>query len=294
MRARGSLTLGFAAMTKILHLLCALLLLAAPVGADACTLWAAAGPQVAGGGTIIVKNRDWRPDNQQKIRLAKNGKYRFIYLEAVGNNFSGAKQGINEKGLAIVLASAPREVERAGKNAGMTRLRTLLATYASVKEAVAALRAGVWVTNPQFMVLADGKEMACVEFGPDGQYAVVGQQGSGVLFHTNHYVSPLLEPLNPHKLSSSLERYNKISSLLQVGGPFDVQKFQSFSADPTLWRAGATPSSTRTLSSWIIRQMPDGSGMLYLRMANPDHPVKEYSFALKDLFDGKVDLSLIQ
>ncbi|WP_374288214.1 hypothetical protein [Desulfovibrio desulfuricans] len=31
-----------------------------------------------------------------------------------------------------------------------------------------------------------------------------------------------------------------------------------------------------------------------LRMANPDHPVKEYGFALKDLFDGRVDLSLVQ
>ncbi|WP_291331590.1 C45 family peptidase [Desulfovibrio sp.] len=281
-------------MPKLLYLLCALVLLAAPVRADACTLWAAAGPQVAGGGTIIVKNRDWRPDNQQKIRLATKGKYRFIYLEAEGNSFSGAKQGINEKGLAIVLASAPREVERAGKNAGMTKLRILLASYASVQEALAALKAGAWVTNPQFMVLADAKEIACVEFGPGGQYAVVAQQGSGVVFHTNHYVSPQLEPLNPHKLSTSLDRYNKISSLLQAGAPFDVQKFQAFSTDPTLWRAGATPSTTRTLSSWIIRQMPDGSGTLYLRMANPDHPVKEYRFALKDLFEGKVDLSLVQ
>ena len=288
------LTKGNAAMAKILLLLCALFLFIAPVRADACTLWAAAGPQVAGGGTIIVKNRDWQPDNQQKISIAKNGKYRFIYLEAVGNNYAGAKQGINEKGLAIVLASAPREVERAGKNAGMTRLRTLLASYASVQEALAALKAGAWVTNPQFMVLADGKEIACVEFGPDGRYSVVGEQNRGVVFHTNHYVSPQLEPLNPPKLASSLDRYNKIAGLLQAGGLYDVQKFQGFSIDPTLWRAGATPSSTRTLSSWIIRQMPDGSGMLYLRMANPDHPVKEYSFALKDLFDGKVDLSLIQ
>jgi len=29
-------------------------------------------------------------------------------------------------------------------------------------------------------------------------------------------------------------------------------------------------------------------------MANHDHLVKEYSFALKDLFDGKVDFSLVQ
>lgn len=281
-------------MTKILHLFCALVLLAAPVEADACTLWAAAGPQVAGGGTIIVKNRDWQPDNQQKISIETKGKYRFIYLEAVGNNFSGAKQGVNEKGLAIVLASAPRQVRQAGKKAGVTRLRTLLASYASVQEALAALRAGAWVINPQFMVLADGKEIACVEFGPSGQFAVVGQQDSGVLFHTNHYVSPLFEPLNPHKLSSSGDRYNKIAGFLQAGGPFDVQKFQQFSTDPTLWRLGATPSSIRTLSSWIIRQMSDGSGVLYLRMANPGHPVKEYSFALKDLFSGRIDLSLVQ
>ena len=281
-------------MTKSLHVLCVLVLLAAPARADACTLWAAAGPQVTGGGTMIVKNRDWQPDNQQKIRLDTKGKYRFVYLEAEGNNFSGAKQGINEKGLAIVLASAPREVERAGKNAGMTRLRTLLASYASVQEALTALRAGAWVINPQFMVLADGKEIACVEFGPAGQYSVVGQMGSGVVFHTNHYVSPQFEPLNPKKLSSSLDRYNKISSLLKTGGPFDVQKFQGFSVDPTLWREGVTPTSTRTLSSWIIRQAPDGSGVLYLRMANPGHPIREYSFALKDLFGGKVDLSLVQ
>ncbi|MBP2632676.1 MAG: peptidase acyl-coenzyme A:6-aminopenicillanic acid acyl-transferase [Firmicutes bacterium] len=51
---------------------------------------------------MISKNRDWFPDNQQQIRLVSDGGYRFISLYAVGNEVSRTKQGINEKGFAVV------------------------------------------------------------------------------------------------------------------------------------------------------------------------------------------------
>ena len=58
-----------------------LILLIAPGLANACTLWAAAGDRVVGGGTMIHKNRDWLPDHQQELRLVtpKSG-YRYLSL----------------------------------------------------------------------------------------------------------------------------------------------------------------------------------------------------------------------
>jgi len=39
----------------------------------ACTLWAAAGED-ASGGTIISKNRDWKPDHTQVLKMHRDRK----------------------------------------------------------------------------------------------------------------------------------------------------------------------------------------------------------------------------
>lgn len=38
---------------------------------EACTLYGAAGGNVEGGGTILAKNRDWKPDHTQLLRIVK-------------------------------------------------------------------------------------------------------------------------------------------------------------------------------------------------------------------------------
>ena len=72
----------------VIFLLAALLSLPA-LPAAACTLYAAAGrDDVQGGGTILVKNRDWRPQHQE-VRLVDEGGWRFYGLFA-GNPDAGS------------------------------------------------------------------------------------------------------------------------------------------------------------------------------------------------------------
>ena len=284
-------------MKKIIRFLCAATIVAffsLPFLAEACTLWAGAGESIVGGGTIISKNRDWLPDHQQQLRLIVQGGYRFISLYAVGNDASGTKAGVNEKGLVVVSASPPSYLEKPENYTGKTSVRNLLTRYDSVEAAINALEREKWVCGPEYLVLSDGKEIACIEFGLNGSYDIISRVSSGTVFHTNHYLSQNLVSLNQGKYSNSQSRYNRIKGFLESKDRFNVEDFQQYSVDPVLWREGTTPFSTRTLSSWIIRQLPSGVGTLYLKMANPGKPIKEYQFALRDLFDGKVELSHIE
>ncbi|HOS76345.1 MAG TPA: carcinine hydrolase/isopenicillin-N N-acyltransferase family protein [Verrucomicrobiota bacterium] len=72
----------------------------------ACTLWGAAGVD-AGGGTIISKNRDWKPDHVQVLKMQRptNG-YAYFGLYAEGDDAPGIKEGINEKGLTVLAEKA--------------------------------------------------------------------------------------------------------------------------------------------------------------------------------------------
>lgn len=266
-----------------------------PLFAEACTLWAGAGDSIVDGGTIISKNRDWLPDNQQQLRLIKNaGGYRFVSLYASGNNSSGTKAGINEKGFAIVTASPPSYLETPENYKGKTTTPMLLTRYDSVASALSALQAGEWSRGPEYLVLSDPKEVACVEFGNNSTYDIVSRTNSGVTFHTNHYLAQELMALNQGNLANSQKRYTKIQGFLQTKPQYDIADFRAYSDDPTLWRIGRTPASVCTLASFMIRQFSDGQGTLYLKMANPGKTVKEYEFSLADLFAGRVDLSQVE
>ena len=73
---------------------------------NACTLWAAAGGD-ASGGTIISKNRDWKPDHTQVLKVHRDRKgYAYFGLYAEGNKDPGLKEGVNEHGLTVITATA--------------------------------------------------------------------------------------------------------------------------------------------------------------------------------------------
>ena len=68
----------------------------------ACTLWAASGDAVEGGGTLIIKNRDWPADHKsQLILLDPQDGFSFLALYSTGGGSVGIKAGINEKGLVV-------------------------------------------------------------------------------------------------------------------------------------------------------------------------------------------------
>jgi hypothetical protein len=260
-----------------------------PIPAGACTLFAAAGEAVQGGGTLIAKNRDWRPDHLRILKLVtpKAG-YRYFGLFAEGNDEPGLKAGINERGLVVVSAtsSIPAKARRAMPTTKgiLTRLLTASAT---VDE---ALRHGEWFLGPRYLLMADRTTVASIEIAPEGRYRVMATDRS-VVYHTNHYVTPDLAGYNPKKVSpSSLERYRRVEELLRQERRFDLERFirisedRSGGPDNSLWREGAKPTSTRTLAAWIVRLPETGDPQIYVKIANPNQTPAVHRMSFGDAF----------
>lgn len=265
----------------------------------ACTLWSAAGESVIGGGTLLAKNRDWVPNHQQQLELSpiRATGYRYLGLVATGNDMPGLKAGVNSKGLVVVNASPPSYLERDKSIRRAPGIgRKILSECKTVKE---ALSHHEWFIGPQFIMLADANEIAIIELGLDGLR--VQSTKSGVFSHTNHYLEPELVALNRDKPGvSSVKRLEKIQQFLAAGEKFDLSNFAQISTstdggpDNSLWRTGSKPTSTRTLATWIVYNLPSGEALLYLKMANPGKEIKEYRFNLKDVFSGKANISGVE
>ena len=268
-----------------------LLLLAAPAsGLEACTLWAAAGEAVRGGGTLIAKNRDWLPNHQQTLRTVMPVRgYRYFGLFAEGNDRPGLKAGINEKGLTVVSATAgslPRgEREEPGRTRGL-----LVRLLRECDGVAAALARPELFRGPRHLLLADAGTIAAVEIGPEGAHAVRTRQ-NGTLAQTNHYRDAALLAFNRRIGRSSDRRLGRIEALLRAGhGPWTPEGFAALSddreggPDNALWRTGGTPKRERTLAAWIVHTPPAGPASLIIRIANPGEPTILHRLRAADLF----------
>ena len=270
-----------------------------PQKGESCTLWAAAGNSVVGGGTIIVKNRDWAPNHQQRIELITPKKgYRYLGLIAMGKDMPGLKGGVNEEGLVVVTASPPSYLEQQRALYPVKGvIQKILKGCKNVRE---VLKQEDWFIGPRFILMADAKEIACVEVGLNGRVKIQSTT-SGSLSHTNHYLESEFIALNPEKpYVSSLERYKQIERFLSTKQHFDLLDFIKISQseeggpDNSIWRKGSAATSSRTLATWMIHQPVSGDSILFLRMANPGKEIKEYQYPLKDVFNGKVDLNKVE
>lgn len=260
---------------------------------QACTLYAAAGDVVGGGGTLLAKNRDWRPDHVQAFALhASQGGYRFAALEVTGGVNKGPKAGVNERGLSVVTASPPPYVKSLEEHRYLGAVRYILSHYGSVKEALAGLERQEWAMGSGFILLADSEEVANVAFALQGVHQVERTR-NGVLSQTNHYQGEAFQGLNGQaELHSSRSRLAKIRALLiDAERAYTAEDFRAWGREPVLWRVGKTPTGTRTLAQWVIRLQPDGNGELWLRIANPDMEVEELHWDLRELF-GKEKFEL--
>jgi hypothetical protein len=270
-------------------LLLIVLLLAGSPAAESCTLWAAVGDAVRDGGSLVVKNRDWRPDHRQEIRRVtpKQG-FRYVGLFAQGNDDPGLKAGVNEQGLVVVSATAPypqRDLKAMPRAKG--RLGRLLREHATVEEALS--RRDLFL-GPTFFLVADRRQAAVIEVGPEGTFAI-GKAVGGTVAHTNHYILPAMVRFNPAKIGeSSRERSARIHELLGTGAPFGPNDFERFSAsrdggpDRAIWRTGKSADSARTLATWMVHQNTDGDIALFVRLANPGEEVREIRLSGPDLF----------
>lgn len=272
------------------------LLLTAPV--EACTLFAANGSVVDDGGTLIVKNRDWEPNQHQVIKFvpAKDG-YSYFGLYAEGTA-AGMKAGINEKGLTVVSATAGSIPSKERKNmpnkAGS--LTKLLKECASVEEALT--RTDLFL-GPKILMLADKKSVATIEIGPEGKFSI-DQKENDYICHANHYVAEDMLNFNKKIGQSSEKRYERIGQLLDNSSlPFSLDSFLNFSSDQndgpddSIFRIGGTSSKTRTMAVWAVSIPMQGSPEVYIRILNPNEEEKSCRIIADDFFSAQAILNKI-
>ena len=222
----------------------------------ACTLFGVQGSRVLGGGTLVVKNRDFRPEYQE-MRLVQGSHYRFYGLYGGTEAKMGLKGGVNEAGLAVLSAAAScipqKERKTMGRNTGA--LGKLLGRYATVEEALAS---GIDLGGPKFLLLADATELAWVEVG-DADRVTVRRVKNDTLAHTNFYLSPEFEDLNLKPAVSARQRYARIQELLESQkDPYGLDDLIRYSqdrtegADNSIWRSGSREKAPQTLATFGV------------------------------------------
>lgn len=222
----------------------------------ACTLFGAQGSRVLGGGTLVVKNRDYRPEYQE-MRMVQGSRYRFYGLYGGSEKKMGLKGGVNEAGLAVFSAAASclpqKERQAMGRNTGA--LGKLLGRYATVEEALAS---GIDLGGPKFLLLADATELAWVEVG-DADRVTVRRVRNEPLAHTNFYLSPEFEELNQKPAVSARHRYDRIRELLETQDtPYLLDDLIRYSQDQqegpdnSIWRTGSREKGPQTLATFGV------------------------------------------
>lgn len=257
----------------------------------ACTLWGAAGTETSGG-TIVVKNRDSKPDHTQVLKMCRPEKghaYFGLWTVYADKDAGGIVAGVNEKGLTVFTAAAGSIPRRMWGDRPVRRTFTgaLLADHASCDEVLANRAAIFPALRPAFIMLSDREKILTVEVGLGGKYALK-TIGDGVVAHTNHYLDDSLAEFNISANESSLKRLGRITHLLEVSPrPFTAECFavmgkdQHDGPDNSLWRTGKV---ARTLATWIVETPAHGAPRLRVAIANPGQPEQTHTFVLDEPF----------
>lgn len=258
---------------------------------DACTLWGAAGTNAAGG-TIVIKNRDWKPDHMQVLKMKRPDKghaYFGICTVYEGTSTEGLAAGVNEKGLTAFTAAASAIPSSMWKDAPVKRSFTtgLLTDYASCDEILAKKDAIFSSLRPAFIMIADRKKILMVEVALKGKYAVKTVEND-VVVHANHFHDESLAEFNFKVGETSLKRFERITHLMKTTRrPFTTESFAALSKDQndgpdnSLWRTGKI---ARTLASWIVESPARGAQKLRVVLVNPGQEEKMHSFVLDEKF----------
>lgn len=234
-----------------------------------CTIFAAQGSEVSGGGSMIVKNRDFKP-SPQRLKLVKEDGYAYygLFSERKGGR-EALRAGVNEHGLAVVSAMASslgKDVLRAQK--WRPFMRHALAECASVDE---VLQRKELFLGPQFIIIADAKEIACIEVALHGKYKVTRRSNSH-LYHTNRYIADEYQYLNRKSTTSADARYQRIEELLSTSPtPYSQEDFIAFSQDRnggpnnSLWRVGSSATGTQPMATFLVNIKPDGDFSVWVK-----------------------------
>jgi len=273
----------------------------------ASTIWGATGDDVAGGGSLIAKNLDASSLCYTRLELVHphNG-YKHLANVLHGAGASPCVEGgVNEKGLVVVSAEAilnmaysQKSINRRSSTGGRLGLGfndRILCNYGSVNELLRdkdIFRS----YHPGFFLIGDKHELVLVEVTPTEHYSVQVVK-NGPMCHANDYLTEAFHHFNQIQLqgTSSRERFSWIGRLLaKRDATFTMDDFLAMSEDqhdgPTdsIWRAGDTPTGTRTLSTWIVGLPLEDAPTVYLKTANRGEKIKSTRMTLdRDFWESQ-------
>jgi len=258
--------------------------------AYACTEWAATGSAVEGGGTLIIKNRDWIPNQIQELKLftpVDGYRYFGINIKDIGGMVKG---GINEYGLVVFNQAAETTPGSERKQITPYLTDMLLKKCKNVDEVIAMVPT---LVGPIILNIADKNKIANIELGLNGTHASITSE-DGVIYHTNHLLAENLLGANTVEYPGSHIRYQRIGELLKsVSKPYTLKNFIDFSQDQndgpdsSIWRTGSTTEQQRTLATFAAKLPKQGSPTLYILMANPGQEFQYVNLQADDIFSGK-------
>lgn len=185
-----------------------------------CSMLLVRGKATKDGNTYIIKNRDMSAYLEQVVikREYPDG-MKIAEVNGAGTVTYPAC-GLNQYGLGITNTGfwskkAIIDVDRVGSAQVVVNSHLILRNCRTAKEALKYL-----LENPRInglnMMLADKTDAYLVELTKNDAY-VEEDDGRGVLFRTNHYVSSKMSWMNPEpqQYASTFKRYDRIKELVE-------------------------------------------------------------------------------
>jgi len=210
---------------------------------QACTVWGA----ITSDEVLIAKNRDFNPGHQKFVTIKNNNKYSFfcLYADDQYNNHYTIRQGINEKGLLVLMtfASTIPVKLRSSKNTHFRIIQTILENYDTVdavhKDSELLFQQG----TPVNYIIADRHKAMVCEVGLHYEYHCqtysksIDSSKIMTFAQTNHYIFSELKKYNLTSVKNhqtSYLRLEKINQLMQDHlATLNLQQFINFSFNTT-------------------------------------------------------------
>lgn len=185
-----------------------------------CSMLMVRGKATCDGNTYVIKNRDMSLYIEQAvIRREYPDGLKMVEINGAGTVTYPAC-GMNSYGLGVTNTGfwsekAPSDVERVDSAHIFLNAHLLLAECKSAKEALEYVKKSPRM-NGLNVIIVDTRDAYCVEMTKNDVY-VQEDDGSGVLFRSNHYISDKWKHLNPEitKYPSTFQRYDRINELVK-------------------------------------------------------------------------------
>lgn len=187
--------------------------------APECSMILARGTATEDGKTYVIKNRDMRSPVSQVLlhRIYPDGLH-ISEVTGIGTVTYPAS-GLNNFGLGVTTtgfwsSKVSPDLQRSGNSQIFLNIHDLLRTCRNVDEAVARLHQTP-VMNGLNLIIAD-EQKACAAEMTASTIVLEWDEGNGILFRTNHYVSPKLSHFNPDtkEYPSTFKRRERIQEML--------------------------------------------------------------------------------